>query len=80
MNWRKRLILTGIPACASRRSTPIPLLNPRDYASGDVITAVDDTAIEASQVEDVEVLPALIRQYKDRQHGRRSPSIARARK
>ncbi len=31
---------------------------------GDVITAVDDTAIEASQVEDVEVLPALIRQYK----------------
>ena len=31
---------------------------------GDVITAVDDTAVEASQVEDVEVLPALIRQYK----------------
>jgi len=31
---------------------------------GDVITAVDDTAIEASQVEDVEVLPALLRQYK----------------
>ncbi len=31
---------------------------------GDVITAVDDTAIEASQVEDVEVLPTMIRQYK----------------
>lgn len=31
---------------------------------GDVITAVDDTAIEASQVEDTEVLPTLIRQYK----------------
>jgi len=31
---------------------------------GDVITAVDDTPIEASQVEDVEVLPTMIRQYK----------------
>ncbi len=31
---------------------------------GDVISAVDDTPIEASQVEDTQVLPAMIRQYK----------------
>lgn len=31
---------------------------------GDIIVAVDDTAIEASQPEDVEVLPTMIRQYK----------------
>ncbi|MHB9133336.1 MAG: PDZ domain-containing protein [Armatimonadota bacterium] len=34
------------------------------FKVGDIITAIDDTAVEATQLEDTEVLPTMVRQYK----------------